>query len=147
MAIGIAQSSDLENWTKVGEVLPQYPYEGNGMCAPGALVMLALTSPKLMGWIVLLVPVVIAPLILVGRMVRKLSRAAQDGIADSSGLAGETLNAIQTVQAFTLEALQSDRFSRSVEQAFGAAVRRTRARALLTALGVMLVFGAITFEG
>jgi ATP-binding cassette subfamily B protein len=111
----------------------------------GALVMLALTSPKLMGWIVLLVPVVIAPLIVVGRLVRKLSRAAQDGIADSSGLAGETLNAIQTVQAFTLEALQSDRFSRTVEHAFGAAVRRTRARALLTALGVMLVFGAITF--
>jgi len=111
----------------------------------GALVMLALTSPRLMGWIVLLVPVVIAPLIVVGRMVRKLSRAAQDGIADSSGLAGETLNAIQTVQAFTLEALQSERFTRAVEHAFGAAVRRTRARALLTALGVMLVFGAITF--
>jgi len=110
----------------------------------GALVMLALTSPSLMGWIVLLVPVVIAPLILVGRLVRKLSRDAQDGIADSSGLAGETLNAIQTVQAFTLENLQGDRFHRSVESAFGAAVRRTRARALLTALGVMLVFGAIT---
>jgi len=111
----------------------------------GALVMLALTSPKLMGWIVLMVPIVIAPLIVVGRLVRKLSRAAQDGIADSSGLAGETLNAIQTVQAFTLERLQSERFSRSVESAFGAAVRRTKARALLTALGVMLVFGAVTF--
>jgi ATP-binding cassette subfamily B protein len=110
----------------------------------GALVMLALTSPSLMGWIVLLVPVVIAPLILVGRLVRKLSRDAQDGIADSSGLAGETLNAIQTVQAFTLENLQGERFHRSVEAAFGAAVRRTKARALLTALGVMLVFGAIT---
>ena len=110
----------------------------------GALVMLALTSPSLMGWIVLLVPVVIAPLILVGRLVRRLSRDAQDGIADSSGLAGETLNAIQTVQAFTLENLQGERFQRSVEAAFGAAVRRTRARALLTALGVMLVFGAIT---
>jgi ATP-binding cassette subfamily B protein len=106
--------------------------------------MLALTSPSLMGWIVLLVPVVIAPLILVGRLVRKLSRDAQDGIADSSGLAGETLNAIQTVQAFTLENLQGERFQRSVEAAFGAAVRRTKARALLTALGVMLVFGAIT---
>ena len=110
----------------------------------GALVMLALTSPSLTGWIVLLVPVVIAPLILVGRLVRRLSRDAQDGIADSSGLAGETLNAIQTVQAFTLENLQGGRFQRSVEAAFGAAVRRTRARALLTALGVMLVFGAIT---
>jgi ATP-binding cassette, subfamily B, bacterial len=110
----------------------------------GALVMLALTSPALTGWIVLMIPVVIAPLIVVGRFVRKLSRAAQDGVADSSGLAGETLNAIQTVQAFTLENLQARRFGESVERAFGVAVKRTRVRALLTAVGVSLVFGAIT---
>ncbi len=110
----------------------------------GALVMLALTSPRLMGWILLLVPAVIAPLILVGRLVRRLSRDAQDGIADSSGLAGETLNAIQTVQAFTLESLQGERFHRSVESAFVAATRRNRVRAMLTALGITLVFGAIT---
>ncbi len=110
----------------------------------GGLVMLALTSPRLAGWIVVLVPVVIAPLIVVGRFVRRLSRAAQDGIADSSGLAGETLGAIQTVQAFTLEDLQAGRFGASVARAFAVAVRRTRARAVLTALGVMLVFGAIT---
>jgi ATP-binding cassette subfamily B protein len=110
----------------------------------GALIMLALTSPQLTGWIVLMVPVVIAPLIIVGRFVRKLSRAAQDGIADSSGLAGETLNAIQTVQAFTLEDLQARRFGESVERAFAVAIRRTKVRALLTAIGVMLVFGAIT---
>jgi ATP-binding cassette subfamily B protein len=110
----------------------------------GALVMLALTSPALTGWIVLMIPVVIAPLIVVGRFVRTLSRAAQDGVADSSGLAGETLNAIQTVQAFTLEELQARRFGESVERAFGVAVKRTRVRALLTAVGVSLVFGAIT---
>jgi len=110
----------------------------------GALVMLALTSPRLMGWILLLVPAVIVPLIVVGRWVRKLSRDAQDGIADSSGLAGETLNAIQTVQAFTLESLQGERFHRSVESAFMAATRRNRVRALLTALGITLVFSAIT---
>jgi ATP-binding cassette subfamily B protein len=110
----------------------------------GALVMLALTSPALTGWIVLMIPVVIAPLILVGRFVRRLSRAAQDGVADSSGLAGETLNAIQTVQAFTLEDLQARRFGESVERAFAVAVKRTRVRALLTAVGVSLVFGAIT---
>ena len=110
----------------------------------GALVMLALTSPRLMGWILLLVPAVIVPLIGVGRWVRKLSREAQDGIADASGLAGETLNAIQTVQAFTLESLQGERFHRSVESAFDAATRRNRIRALLTALGITLVFGAIT---
>jgi ATP-binding cassette, subfamily B, bacterial len=110
----------------------------------GALVMLAATSPRLMGWILLLVPAVIVPLIVVGRWVRRLSRDAQDGIADSSGLAGETLNAIQTVQAFTLESLQGERFHRSVESAFTAATRRNRVRALLTALGITLVFGAIT---
>ena len=64
-------------------------------------------APKLMGVILVLIPVVVVPLILIGRRVRGLSRASQDRIADTSGLAGETLNAIQTVQAFTLEELQS----------------------------------------
>lgn len=111
----------------------------------GSLVMLALTSAKLMGIIVVCIPLVVAPLILVGRSVRKLSRDAQDRIADSSGLAGETLNAVQTVQAFRLEELQSSRFGAAVEASFRVAIRRTRVRAVLTALGTMLVFGAITF--
>ncbi|MFZ9060560.1 MAG: ABC transporter transmembrane domain-containing protein, partial [Steroidobacteraceae bacterium] len=110
----------------------------------GALIMLALTSAKLTGWIVMFIPVVIAPLVIVGRRVRRLSRVAQDGIADSSGLAGETLNAIQTIQAFNLESLQDRRYSQTVQAAFDHAIRRTRIRALLTALGVTLVFGAIT---
>jgi ATP-binding cassette subfamily B protein len=110
----------------------------------GSLVMMALTSFKLMGIIVIGVPLVVAPLIVVGRSVRKLSRASQDAIADSSGLAGETLNAVQTVQAFRLEELQSRRFGDAVEASFGVAIQRTRVRAWLTALGTMLVFGAIT---
>jgi ATP-binding cassette subfamily B protein len=110
----------------------------------GSLVMMALTSFKLMGIIVIGVPLVVAPLIVVGRSVRKLSRASQDAIADSSGLAGETLNAVQTVQAFRLEELQSRRFGDAVETSFGVAIQRTRVRAWLTALGTMLVFGAIT---
>jgi len=111
----------------------------------GGLVMLGLTSARLMGYILIMIPVVVVPLILIGRQVRQLSRAAQDRIADSSGLAGETLNAIQTVQAFTLEKLQSKRFADAVEDSFVTAVHRTRIRALLTAVGVMMVFGAITF--
>jgi ATP-binding cassette subfamily B protein len=91
-----------------------------------------------------LIPVVVAPLIITGRRVRGLSRASQDRIADTSGLAGETLNAIQTVQAFTLEDLQSDRYAKAVEDSFATAVRRTKVRAVLTALGVTLVFAAIT---
>jgi ATP-binding cassette subfamily B protein len=76
--------------------------------------------------------------------VRGLSRVSQDRIADTSGLAGETLNAIQTVQAFTLENLQSERYARAVEESFQAAVRRTKVRAALTAVGIVLVFTAIT---
>ncbi|MGD2082349.1 MAG: ABC transporter transmembrane domain-containing protein [Chromatiales bacterium] len=110
----------------------------------GALVMLMLTSLHLAGYILLLIPVVIVPLIAVGRRIRMLSRTAQDRVADTSGLAGEMLNAIQTVQAFTLEALQSERFGQAVHASFEASVRRTRVRAAITALGVILVFGAIT---
>ena len=110
----------------------------------GALVMLALTSPKLTMALAVLLPLIIAPLVAVGRNVRSLSRSSQDRIAESSGLAGETLNAVQTVQAYTLEELTSRRFAESVEASFAAGIRRTRVRALLTAIGTMLVFGAIT---
>src|SRR5277367_3623207 len=111
----------------------------------GALVLMGLTSARLMGVILLMIPVVIVPLILTGRRVRGLSRASQDRIADTSSLADETLNAIQTVQAFTMEELQSERYEKAVEDSFATAVRRTKVRAALTAIGVMLVFGGITF--
>jgi ATP-binding cassette subfamily B protein len=110
----------------------------------GALVMLALTSPKLTGALAILLPLVIIPLIVVGRSVRSLSRASQDRVADSSGLAGETLNAVQTVQAYTLEPLQAARYGAAVEAGFETGIQRTRVRAALTALGTTLVFGAIT---
>jgi len=111
----------------------------------GALIMLMLTSFRLGGYILLLIPLVIVPLIAVGRRIRRLSRTAQDRVADTSGLAGETLNAIQTVQAFSLEEQVSRRYSDAVTESFEAAVRRTKARAGITAMGVILVFGAITF--
>src|SRR5690606_31311062 len=76
--------------------------------------------------------------------VRTLSRDSQDRIADASALAGETINAVQTVQAFTLENLQTRRFTDAVEHSFAVAIRRIRVRALLTAIATMLVFGAIT---
>ncbi|NIP19021.1 MAG: ATP-binding cassette domain-containing protein, partial [Xanthomonadales bacterium] len=110
----------------------------------GGLTMLTLTSTMLTLYILLGVPVVVVPIIVVGRRIRRLSRTAQDRVADTSGLAGETLNAIQTVQAFTLEDLQSERFGAAVAASFRAAVRRIRTRAGLTALGIILVFGAIT---
>lgn len=111
----------------------------------GALVLLVATSPSLAGMILLLIPLVIAPLIIASRRLRTLSRESQDRIADTSGLAGETLNAIQTVQAFTLEKLHTGRYAKAVEDSFDVAIRRTRVRATLTALGTMTVFGAVTF--
>ena len=111
----------------------------------GALIMLALTSARLMAVIVVLIPVVIGPILLVGRRVRRLSRASQDRVADTSSLVDETLNAIQTVQAFTLEELQSRRYAEAVERSFRAAILRSRVRAVLTALGTAMVFGGITY--
>ena len=110
----------------------------------GGLIMLALTSVQLTIYIMMGVPVVILPMIIVGRRIRRQSRTTQDRVADTSGLADETLNAIQTVQAFTLEPLQSERYSQAVVESFKAAVRRVRTRAFLTALGITMVFGAIT---
>jgi ATP-binding cassette subfamily B protein len=110
----------------------------------GGLVLLALTSARLTGAIVILIPVVMVPMIIVGRRVRRLSRSAQDRIADTSSLVDETLNAIQTVQAFTLEELQSRRYDAAVEGSFTAAIRRSKVRAVLTAFGTALVFIGIT---
>jgi len=111
----------------------------------GSLVMLAVTSLKLTMLIVVLMPLLIVPLIALGRRVRRLSRDSQDRIADTSGLADETLNAIQTVQAFTLEDINSRRFGAAVEDSFRVAVRRTKVRSMLTALATTLIFGGITF--
>src|SRR5512134_1687086 len=92
----------------------------------GSLVMLAVTSLELTAMLVVLIPLVIVPLIVLGRRVRRLSRTSQDRIADTSGVADETLNAIQTVQAFTLEDINAQRYDAAVEDSFTAAVRRTR---------------------
>ena len=109
----------------------------------GGLVMLTITNPWLTGLLVMFIPLVVLPLVVLGRRVRRLSRASQDRVADASAVAGETLNAIKTVQAFTLESLQAERFSNSVASSFATAVQRVRMRALVTALAVMVVFGAI----
>ena len=110
----------------------------------GGLIMLALTSVQLTIYIMMGIPVVILPMIIVGRRIRSQSRTTQDRVADTSGLADETLNAIQTVQAFTLEPQQSKRYSQAVTESFKAAIRRVRTRAFLTALGITMVFGSIT---
>jgi ATP-binding cassette subfamily B protein len=111
----------------------------------GGLVMLFITSIKLSSIIIVMLALVVLPIILFGRRVRKLSRDSQDKIADASAIAGEILNAMPTVQAFTHENIEAQRFADSVENAFGTAMRRIRARSLLTMMAILLVFGAIVF--
>jgi ATP-binding cassette subfamily B protein len=110
----------------------------------GGLTMLILTSPQLAAYTLAGIPVVIIPMIVVGRRIRTLSRDSQDRLADTSGLAGETLNAMQTVQAFTMEKLQIRRYADAVAVSFSTAARRIRVSALLTAVGTSLVFISIT---
>ncbi|GIK35180.1 MAG: ABC transporter ATP-binding protein [Gammaproteobacteria bacterium] len=112
---------------------------------PGALLMLAITNIRLMGVIVLFIPAVMAPVILIGRKVRALSRASQDRIADTSALASESLNAVQIVQAFTAEPMLTRRFRAAVESSFATAINRTRVRAVMTFVTFVAVFGGITF--
>ena len=111
----------------------------------GGLVMLFVTNAKLTAIILGLLVAVIVPIVLFGRRVRKLSRDSQDRIADASALAGEILNAMPTVQAYTHEKIEAQRFGSSVEGAFGAAMQRIRARSALTMLAIVLVFGTIVF--
>jgi len=109
----------------------------------GGLVMLAVTSPKLTGMIVLLVPLIVFPIVFVGRRVRRLSRDTQDRIADTSALASEVLNAMEVVQAFTLEKLHSDRYDSAIAHSFATALRRIRTRAAMTVYAILIIFGGI----
>ena len=109
----------------------------------GGSVLLVISSPKLTGLVFLMLPVVILPILIFGRKVRRLSRDSQDRIADISSYAEESLSAIQVVQAFCHEAIDRLRFGQVTNEAFGVAVRRTRARAWLTALVMLLIFGAV----
>jgi ATP-binding cassette subfamily B protein len=115
----------------------------NVLLIAGGLAMLTITSPRLTGYTVALLLVVILPIMTFGRKVRQLSRASQDRVADSSALAGERLNAVSTVQAFTQTTREANRFGDTVESAFRTALRRIRTRAALTAIMIVMVFGSI----
>jgi ATP-binding cassette subfamily B protein len=109
----------------------------------GGIVMLFVTNAKLAGLVLLVVPIVVVPILIYGRRVRKLSRASQDRVADVGAFAEEAFNAIQTVQAFTHEAEDRKYFSVQVKNAFDTAIQRTWARGLLSAIVILLVFNAI----
>lgn len=108
-------------------------------------IALALTAPALAGVIGLLIVLIIVPVVLLGRWVRRLSRNAQDRIADISALGDEAINAVQTVQAFAREERESQRFSQAVEDSVAANRRRIFASTLLIVLVILLTFGAVTF--
>ncbi|WP_299360856.1 ABC transporter transmembrane domain-containing protein [uncultured Paracoccus sp.] len=114
------------------------------LVAIGGLGMLLLTSAKLTGLLLLLVPVVVVPIIVLGRRLRVLARQNQDWIATSSGSASESLLAAQTVQAFTHEDATRADFAQVTERSFDAARQRIATRAVMTALVIFLIFAGVT---
>jgi ATP-binding cassette subfamily B protein len=115
----------------------------NMMLFIGATAMMVITSPKLSGFVLLAIPVIVIPLVAFGRWVRRLSRNAQDTLADASAYASELIGAIRTVQAYTSERLATNRFGGEVEQAYEAARNSTRARAVLTLIIIFIVFSSV----
>jgi ATP-binding cassette subfamily B protein len=109
----------------------------------GALALLLVVSPKLTLGVLVIVPVVLAPLLIFGRRVRRLSVQAQDRFADAVGFAGEHLDALDTVQAFGREKSAAARFAQAIDTAFAASIARVSARAGMTAMVISLVFGGV----
>jgi ATP-binding cassette subfamily B protein len=117
----------------------------NMMLFIGATAMMVITSPRLSGFVLLAIPLIVLPLVAFGRWVRRLSRNAQDTLADASAYASELIGAIRTVQAYTGERLANARFGGEVEQAYEAARTSTRARGVLTAIIIFIVFTSVVF--
>ncbi len=109
----------------------------------GAVGMLVWTNPWLMLQVIGLLVVVVLPSVYLGRRVRRLSRASQDRVADSSAIASEVLNAISVVQSYTAEKREADRFTSSTAQALGTALRRTRARSFLVGFIILASSAAL----
>jgi ATP-binding cassette, subfamily B, bacterial len=115
----------------------------NFMLFVGATAMMVITSPRLSGFVLLAIPLIVLPLVAFGRWVRRLSRNAQDTLAEATAYASELVGAIRTVQAYTSERLADARFGGEVEQAYEAARSSTRARAVLTAIIIFIVFTSV----
>lgn len=116
----------------------------NVLLFAGGLTMLIITSPKLTFWVLAGVPMVVLPVWILGRRVRRLSRQAQDRVADISAYIDETLYGIRTVQAFCHEVIDRKRYRNQVENAFNAAIARTWFSALLSGIAMLLMFTAVS---
>ncbi len=115
----------------------------NCLLFTGGLIMMFVTSARLSVMIFVMLLLIVIPIMILGRKVRKLSKNTQDKIANASGLAGEKLNAVNTIQSFTNETAESTLFNQYVEDAFLAARTRIRARALLTLIAIVFGFSSI----
>jgi ATP-binding cassette subfamily B protein len=115
----------------------------NSVMGIGALIMLVITNPYVMVQVLGILVLVVLPSLYFGRRVRKLSRASQDRVADSSAIAAEVLNAIPVVQSYVQEAREAQRFDAATESAFDTARKRTRVRAMLVGFIITATFGAL----
>jgi len=155
----VQQSPEFFETTQTGEVLSRLTVDTtlvqtvvgsslsmglrNTVMGLGALLMLVWTNPYVMVPVLGVLVLVVIPALWFGRRVRKLSRASQDRVADSSAIAAEVLNAIPVVQSYTAEAREAARFDSSTENAFKTAVRRVRARSVLVAFIIIATSGAL----
>ena len=155
----IRQSPEFFETTATGEVLSRLTTDTtlvqtvvgsslsmglrNAVMGIGALIMLVITNPWVMTQVLGMLVLVVAPSLYFGRRVRKLSRASQDRVADSSAIAAEILNAVPVVQSYTQEGQESIRFADSTERAFEVARKRTLVRAMLVAFIISATFGAL----
>ena len=155
----LGQSPEFFETTQTGEVLSRLTGDTtlvqtvvgsslsmglrNAVMGVGALFMLVYTNPYLMVQVLAVLVLVVAPSAWFGRRVRKLSRASQDRVADSSAIAAEVLNAIPVVQSYTAEQREADRFTKSTTNAFNVAVRRTAARSVLIAFIIIATSAAL----
>ena len=155
----VAQSPEFFETTQTGEVLSRLTTDTtlvqtvvgsslsmglrNAVMGLGAMLMLVVTNPVVMTQVLGVLVLVVLPSLYFGRRVRRLSRASQDRVADSSAIAAEVLNAIPVVQSYTQEGREAKRFADSTENAFETAIRRTRLRSFLVAFIISATFGAL----
>jgi len=155
----VEQSPEFFESTQTGEVLSRLTTDTtlvqtvvgsslsmglrNTVMGLGALIMLVITNPWVMTQVLGILVLVVLPSLYFGRRVRRLSRASQDRVADSSAIAAEVLNAIPIVQSYVQEQRESARFAQSTEHAFEVARKRTRVRSLLVAFIITATFGAL----
>ncbi|WP_077038045.1 ABC transporter transmembrane domain-containing protein [Pelomonas sp. KK5] len=155
----LRQSPEFFETTQTGEVLSRITTDTtvvqtvvgssmsmglrNMVMGIGAAVMLVVTNPLVMTQVMGILLLVVAPALYFGRRVRKLSRASQDRVADTSAIAAEVLNAVPVVQSYTQEAAEDARFRRASESAFDTARKRTRVRSFLVAFIISATFGAL----